>query len=233
MRVNPVSVEMIKTVALGLGELNERAVYVGGATVPFYLPEEYWPQARPTEDIDVVMEIMGNTKNWANEEELRKKGFQHDTSEGAPICRWIYKGLKVDVISSDESVFGFTNKWYKEGIIQAISVSLRPQVRIFSLPYFLGTKMEAFKGRGRGDYQASTDMEDIISVLEVAPEKMWNEGLSTSSKALGTYLKTELEHLKNKPGFVDALPGAIFNRETSIEATQSVIRRMDKIIKSL
>ena len=37
------------------------------ATLPFYLPEQYWPQARPTEDIDIVMEVMGRTKNWANE----------------------------------------------------------------------------------------------------------------------------------------------------------------------
>lgn len=76
-------------------------------------------------------------------------------------------------------------------------------------------------------------MEDIISVLEVAPEKMWDEGLSNSSKALRAYLKAELEQLKIKPGFLDALPGAIFNRETSVAATQSVIRRMDKIIESL
>ncbi len=41
MSVNPASIEMIKMVAQALGELNERAVYVGGATVPFYLPEEY------------------------------------------------------------------------------------------------------------------------------------------------------------------------------------------------
>ncbi len=112
-------------------------------------------------------------------------------------------------------------------------VQRRDQPGDLSLPYFLGTKIEAFKDRGQGDYQASPDMEDIVSVLEVAPEKMWNKGLSNSSKVLRTYLKAELKQLKIKPGFLDALPGAIFNRETSIAATQSVIRRMDKIIESL
>ena len=73
MKAHPKTLEMIKIIARALGDLNNQAVYVGSATLPFYLPEEYWPQARPTEDIDVVMEVTGRTKNWANEEALRKK----------------------------------------------------------------------------------------------------------------------------------------------------------------
>lgn len=37
------SIELIRAVAEALGELNEMAVFVGGATVPFYVPEIYWP----------------------------------------------------------------------------------------------------------------------------------------------------------------------------------------------
>lgn len=57
--MKPATIEMIKVVATALGELNKRAVFVGGATVPFYLPEAYLSQARPTDDIDIVMEIVG------------------------------------------------------------------------------------------------------------------------------------------------------------------------------
>ncbi len=100
-------------VAKALGELNDSAVFVGGATIPFYLPEIYQPLARATDDVDVVMEIMGKKQNWLNEELLRSKGFKNDMSENAPICRWIYRDFKVDIMSSNISALGFTNKWYK------------------------------------------------------------------------------------------------------------------------
>lgn len=90
MNSNVANIEIIKLIAKVLGELNEHAVFVGGATLPFYLPEVYSSQARPTEDIDIVMEVVGRRKNWNNEKSLRSKGFKHDTSEGAPACRWLY-----------------------------------------------------------------------------------------------------------------------------------------------
>jgi hypothetical protein len=45
--MQPATIEMIKVIAAALGELNSRAVFVGGATVPFYLPEAYVSLARP------------------------------------------------------------------------------------------------------------------------------------------------------------------------------------------
>jgi hypothetical protein len=32
--------------------------------------------------------------------------------QGAPICRWIYQDIKVDVMPTDENVLGFNNQWY-------------------------------------------------------------------------------------------------------------------------
>jgi len=37
-------------------------------------------------------------------------------------------------------------------------------------PYFLATKLEAFDGRGKGDYLSSHDIEDIVAVLDGRPE---------------------------------------------------------------
>jgi hypothetical protein len=38
---NTKSIEMIRLIAHALGELNKKAVYVGGASVPFYLPIQF------------------------------------------------------------------------------------------------------------------------------------------------------------------------------------------------
>lgn len=226
------SVDLIRLVAHALGELNDSAVFVGGATVPFYIPEVYWPQARATEDVDVVLEIMGRKENWATEEKLREKGFKNDVSEEAPICRWVYKGLKVDVMIPDGEVFGFTNKWYKEGVEKAVQLkSPLPEVKIFSFPYFLATKMEAFLGRGDGDYQGSPDMEDIISVLETHQKDKMKVSLKNTSDELKSYLKVHLNHLKVNNDFLDALPGATFNRIDTIEGSKSVVDSIELILK--
>ena len=39
-------------------------------------------------------------------------------------------------------------------------------VRVITAPYFIATKLEAFFDRGRGDFLGSSDLEDIITVLD-------------------------------------------------------------------
>ena len=33
-------------------------------------------------------------------------------------------------------------------------------------PFFIATKLEAFKGRGKGEFFGSSDLEDLISVVD-------------------------------------------------------------------
>ena len=75
MSIQPATIDMIKIIAAAFGNLNDRAVFVGGATVPFYLPEAYLSLARPTEDIDVVMEVVGCKEGWLNDEASAQKVF--------------------------------------------------------------------------------------------------------------------------------------------------------------
>ena len=45
-------------------------------------------------------------------------------------------------------------------------LSVGPEIRIVTAPYFLATKLEAFKGRGKGDFLGSHDLEDFVSVVD-------------------------------------------------------------------
>lgn len=81
-------------------------------------------------------------------------------SIGVPICRKIYKGVTVDVMPTDESILGFTNKWYTDGITKpemAVLPSGR-KISILSFPYFIASKIEAYKHRGNDDYIFSHDI---------------------------------------------------------------------------
>jgi predicted nucleotidyltransferase len=49
---------------------------------------------------------------------------------------------------------------------QTVTLPKGTQIRVISAPYFLGTKLEAFGGRGENDYFASRDLEDFVAVLE-------------------------------------------------------------------
>ena len=107
---------MLQTVANGLGELKDEMVFVGGAVAELYADNPAASEIRPTIDVDCVIEIRSRLQFAKMEENLRARGFKNDTSASAPICRWIYKDIKVDVMPTDSDVLGFSNRWYEEGI---------------------------------------------------------------------------------------------------------------------
>jgi hypothetical protein len=62
-------------------------------------------------------------------------------------------------------------------------------IRIFQPAYFIATKLEAFKGRGKGDGRMSSDFEDIVFVLNNR-NAIWDE-MQRSNPLLKQYLKEE------------------------------------------
>ncbi len=72
----------------------------------------------------------------------------------------------------DAGVLGFTNRWYRSGVVTAEEVSLAEDttIRILNPPHFLASKMEAYGGRGGDDPFMSHDLEDVISVLAGRPD---------------------------------------------------------------
>lgn len=187
------NITRIKAVYHALEELANEVVFVGGATVSLYStrPEI---ETRPTDDVDIVVEL-AHYKDYAQvEEKLRSKGFVNDFESGV-ICRYIVKGIVVDIMPTSEDVLGFSNKWYPLAFKNAISTKLddRISVRIFSSPYFLATKLDAFNDRGEGDGRFSTDFEDVVYVLN-SRSSIWEE-MNEVNDPVKTFLKTEIGKL--------------------------------------
>jgi len=75
------------------------------------------------------------------------------------------------VMPTTAELLGFGNRWYAAALHHAQERKLgRLSIRVVSAPYFLATKLEAFDGRGKGDYQASHDLEDLVAVIDGRPE---------------------------------------------------------------
>jgi len=160
--------EMLKFACEKLEELADEVVFVGGATTCLYVDEQIADEIRPTEDVDCTIEIANKNEYDFFQAKLRAKGFSHDTSKGAPICRFKFHDLLVlDVMPNDPKILGFSNSWYNEGIKNKVLAKIaHKEIYIFPLPYFLASKFEAYNGRGKNDPRFSSDLEDIILVID-------------------------------------------------------------------
>lgn len=200
---------MLQTVANGLGELKDEMVFVGGAVAELYADNPAASEIRPTIDVDCVIEISSRLQFARLEDNLRAKGFKNDTSEGAPICRWIYKEIKVDVMPTDSSVLGFSNRWYEEGIENKISKTLPDGTEVFVFPpeYYLAAKFEAHKGRGGNDLRQSHDFEDIIYIFDNCPDLL--ENISEANASVKAYLKGKCRNLLANKGLTEGIESAL------------------------
>jgi hypothetical protein len=158
----------IEIVASALGELKGRSFLTGGVSIPFYITDPLEEPPRATLDIDVAIEVYSAVE-FRNvvEARLRDQGFVNDTTQGAPICRWKWDEIIVDIMPIEESVLGFTNPWFQAGIdhMMPITVTEKCSWRVLSAPFALAAKLEAFWSRGAADPGSSHDLEDILTIV--------------------------------------------------------------------
>ncbi|MCF8332064.1 MAG: hypothetical protein K9H84_06395 [Bacteroidales bacterium] len=65
----------MKQIARALGDLNKRVVYVGGAVVGLYINDPAADDIRPTEDIDISLEITSQGELENLRQELAQKFY--------------------------------------------------------------------------------------------------------------------------------------------------------------
>jgi predicted nucleotidyltransferase len=155
--------QMVGTVAEALGpELRSQVAFVGGCTTAFLLTDDFaLEQVRHTEDVDLIVHVMGYAGFHRLQNELRAKGFKDmppaESVESAPVCAMRLGGLRVDFMPDDPRVLGFSNRWYRDALETASEHELSEtlSIRLVSPPYFLATKLEAYRGRGKGDVLSS------------------------------------------------------------------------------
>ncbi|MDO1450825.1 hypothetical protein Q0590_31415 [Rhodocytophaga aerolata] len=204
------NIVQLQAVANGLSSLLDEVVFVGGATVGLYATDPAAAEVRPTDDVDCVIELASRNALYILEDRLRVIGFRNDTRGGAPICRWLYQSITVDIMPTDPHILGFSNQWYRDGIKQAIWYKLpnRESIQIFTSPYFIASKLEAFRSRGEKDIRTSTDFEDIIYVFDNRPSL--EEEIRQAPITVRSYLQDQLGMLlaskETDEGIYCALP---------------------------
>ncbi|HXI90070.1 MAG TPA: hypothetical protein VNO24_08660 [Blastocatellia bacterium] len=207
----------------------DELVFVGGCTTGLFISDEGAGDVRPTIDVDAITEITSYADYASFAERLRKLGFTEDTSEDAPLCRWLHGDTRLDVMPLDESILGFSNRWYEAALGSSQQYQLEPdlQIKIVTAPYFCATKIEAFRGRGNGDYLASYDLEDLITLVDGRPELL--SELRSASADVRSYIAGAIGQMLTTDEFMDALPGYLLPDAASQGRISIVLERLTDI----
>lgn len=222
------NIEQLIAAAEALRPLLSELVFVGGA-VTTLLVDEGAGAARPTLDVDAIAEITSYAEYAAFGERLGELGFSEDIREGAPLCRWVKGENVVDVMPLDARILGFSNRWYRPAMDTASDHEFPGglTIRVVTAPYFLATKIEAFRGRGNRDFAVSHDLEDIVFVIDGRSSIL--EEVHGESSPLKDYFQVQFKALVETPSFIDSLPGYLLPDAASQARLSIVIERMQKL----
>lgn len=165
----------------------------------------------------------------ALEKRIKSKGFQPDPEI---ICRWRLVGLQLDVMPSQPGVLGFHNRWYPLAASTATPHALTSgrTIQLVTSPLFLATKFEAFRDRGAGDYLASHDLEDIVTVVDGREELM--DEVRASSTEIRAYLGRQLTELLAEEAFLNALAGHLPGDSASQSRLPIILDRLRRLAKA-
>jgi len=154
---------------------------------------------RPTDDVDCVVEVTSQREYYQLSVTLRELGLSEDSSPGAPLCRWLCEGIKLDVMPVNPEILGFGNRWYQQGVAKSIEFVLPNgmKIEIFTIAYLLASKIEAFGNRGRNKFYFSKDFEDIIALFNGCPNLITEIAISEVKVKtfIVEWVKTERKNL--------------------------------------
>ena len=179
--------------------------------------------------MDAIAEITSYAEYATFGDRLRSLGFLEDCREGAPLCRWVHQQTTLDLMPLDEKILGFSNRWYRAAMATSVTTQLTDglEIRVVTAPYFIATKLEAFRGRGQSDLVASRDLEDLISVVDGRVELVTEAQMETAD--LRRYIGAEIRHILAAPSFLDVLPGYLLPDTVSQSRITTIMRRIQNL----
>lgn len=135
--------------------------------------------------------------------------------------------LIVDFMPDDADILGFTNRWYADALREADEQQLPggTVIRVVSPAYFLGTKLEAYRGRGNSDPLASRDVEDILNVVD-GRDTLIAE-VATAPAALRADIGAGIEGLMRHRDFEYAVQATSHNNR---QREELIFHRLDALV---
>lgn len=164
----------LEKVAAGLDNLLNHVIFIGGTVLELYATDASAPEIRSSREIDCLLNVETAGEFLAWETHLEAKGFRkiQQPQPERHIQHWRFEDIRMTFSFPDIATPSTFNRWYQEGIFHA-NTHMLPSgktIRIFTPPYVIATKIEAFLHRGGNDFRLSEDFEDIVYLLDNRPE---------------------------------------------------------------
>ena len=222
---------IIKTIATALGELNEKVIYVGGATVSLYINDPAADDVRPTKDVDITVKVASMLELENLRETLTKKGFKQSADLNV-ICRFRYEDILVDVMATKQISWAPANRWFEKGFEHLEKVNIdNVTIQIMPLAFFLASKFTTFEDRGGGEPRTSHDFEDISYILDNRMD--WDDVLLTEEdEEVKSFLVERLKRIKDSEIFQEAIIGNLYYK-SSEERFQRILKKIDIVVTNL
>lgn len=195
MENRTINIAVVSEIAEALKDLKQVMVFVGGAIVSLYADDPAADEIRPTQDVDITLNII-SLSHWLElQTKLTDLGFQPDPF-GHTICSYKYKDIPVDIMATEDGPLMPANRWYKIGFDNLWSTKAKEQeINILSAACYLATKFEAYNDRG-SDYCTSHDIEEVIYVLDNRISIV--EEIANDDARIAHFIKEQLQYIKNK-----------------------------------
>jgi hypothetical protein len=219
------SIEMLQKVALALGPLKEKVVFVGGTIPSVLITDPAAPSLRPTKDVDLIVDTPRQQQYADFESKLRNLGFQ---IQSPPICRYSIDDILVDVMTTSD-IQGFSDRWFPEAFSTAEDTTLPDGavIRTVRAPLFLATKLNAWRGRGNRDYLAH-DIEDILAIIDGRPALLGE--IRQSSPEVKKFLASTFQELMGDENFREIIPAHLGGDAIAYERAELVTGIIEQII---
>lgn len=223
---------MLQRVATALGaDLLREVAFVGGCTTGLLITDAASREAvRFTDDVDLIVHVMGPGSWYRLQRELADKGFRTSPEEEV-ICRTRLRDgsasdLIVDFMPDDAGILGFSNRWYADALRDANDHALPSGtvIRVVAPAHFLGTKLEAFRGRGNNDPLASRDIEDVLNVVD--GRASLGEEVGLAQEALRADIAAGIRELLRHRDFEYAVQATARNNR---QREELIFQRLDTI----
>lgn len=218
----------LRAVSTRLDKTGLNYAFTGGSIVNLLLDHPDMSPARPTADVDVIIEIVSNGRYSDTEEVLRGLKFEHDMTEGAPMCRWRLAGVVVDIMPTSGEPLGLNTQWFSEVLECAIEVEYEhTKLKVVSPVGLLVTKYLTFTERGGGDYYGSHDLEDFITVVD--GRKNIVSEVDQAIPPLRSYLIGGVKCWLEKDDFRDALSAHLPGDMASQQRLPVLTKKLEEI----
>jgi len=125
-------------------------------------------------------------------------------------------------------LFAMRNLQIAHLIITLVDVDHQHSIRIFSLPYFIASKLDAFTDRGKNDGRTSSDFEDIVYVMEYS-RTIWDR-LKHAPQGVKKYLQNKFIELQANPYFFEWIDAHV--SYGSPPATYYIIQQLEAFTRN-